>query len=186
MKNILDQIRLFATDAHAGQTRKYSPEPYIVHPVRVMETLAAAGMPLPMLAAALLHDVVEDTPVTAEELSDFLFSVMEQSDAAETFQLVIALTDVYVKPAYPQWNRRKRKDMELQRVAQTSPHAQTIKYADIFDNVHEITSTDPDFAPRYLRECLAILQKIDKGNSALRKLAVDAVQAGLDSLAKQP
>ncbi len=152
MENTLDQVRLFASEAHAGQTRKYSPEPYIVHPIRVMETLSGAGMPMPILAAALLHDVVEDTNVTAKELSDFLFRIMDESDAAETFQLVIELTDVYVKPAYPQWNRRKRKDMELQRVAKTSPDAQTIKYADIFDNVHEITFTDPDFAPRYLRE----------------------------------
>jgi len=182
MDSILEKVRIFATDAHCGQTRKYSPEPYIVHPIRVMKTLATAGMPFPLLAAALLHDVLEDTAVTEKELSIFLHGNMSESDAKETMGLVVELTDVYVKQAYPDWNRRKRKEMELQRIVMTRPDAQTIKYADILDNVQEIASQDPDFAPRYLRECLQILNKIDKGNSDLRKSAMAAVEAGLDLL----
>ena len=182
MEKILNDIRTFATKAHSGQTRKYSPEPYIVHPIRVMQTLQAANMPLPLLAAALLHDVIEDTHISEQQLADFLYSLMDSKDATETIKLVMELTDVYVKSAYPQYNRRKRKDLELQRITRTSPSAQTVKYADILDNVKEIASSDPDFAPRYLRECLAILRKIDKGDTMLRKAAIDAVESGLDSL----
>ncbi len=58
----------FARDAHDGQCRK-SGEPYISHPVEVAIILADLRMDAETLCAALLHDVVEDTPVTKEEVS---------------------------------------------------------------------------------------------------------------------
>ncbi len=57
----------FAYNAHAGQTRK-SGEPYITHPVAVAEILAELRMDAETLAAGLLHDTVEDTAVTFEEI----------------------------------------------------------------------------------------------------------------------
>ena len=86
------------------------------------------------------------------------------------------MTDVYEKSAFPQWNRRKRKKMELERLKQCSPEAQTIKYADILDNSQEITAHAPDFAPRYLEESLSILQEADQGNEALRKLTLEKLK----------
>jgi GTP diphosphokinase / guanosine-3',5'-bis(diphosphate) 3'-diphosphatase len=56
-----------ADHAHAGQTRR-SGEPYIMHPVAVAEILADLELDAVTLSAALLHDVVEDTPVTEEEM----------------------------------------------------------------------------------------------------------------------
>ncbi len=56
-----------AEGSHRGQTRK-SGEPYITHPVQVAEILADLGMPVPVLVAALLHDTVEDTDYSLEEL----------------------------------------------------------------------------------------------------------------------
>jgi GTP pyrophosphokinase len=56
-----------ARDAHGSQTRK-TGEPYITHPIAVAEVLAGYGMDVDTIAAALLHDVVEDTPVTLEEI----------------------------------------------------------------------------------------------------------------------
>jgi GTP pyrophosphokinase len=58
----------FANKAHKGQNRR-SGEPYISHPIAVAEILAELEMDAATLAAALLHDVVEDTPVTEEELT---------------------------------------------------------------------------------------------------------------------
>src|SRR5688500_3177393 len=109
MNVVLQKIRDYADNAHGEQTRKYTPERYIVHPVRVMETVRQYDPRLPMLAAALLHDVLEDTPVTEDELHDFLKTVMSDTDAAETLHLVVEMTDVYVKSAYPRLNRRERK-----------------------------------------------------------------------------
>ncbi|MGE8227800.1 MAG: HD domain-containing protein, partial [Stenotrophomonas sp.] len=54
--------------AHAGQTRK-SGEPYITHPVAVARILAELGLDVETLIAAILHDTIEDTPLTGEELA---------------------------------------------------------------------------------------------------------------------
>lgn len=70
----VDQKRLkkafdFANYAHEGATR-YSGEPYITHPLNVANILASWGQDQTVLEAALLHDVVEDTHVTLEEIED--------------------------------------------------------------------------------------------------------------------
>ena len=59
----------FAEKAHEGQYRK-SGEPYIYHPVAVAEILLSLEMDVTTLVAALLHDVVEDTGVTLEEIKE--------------------------------------------------------------------------------------------------------------------
>ncbi|BBJ95208.1 MULTISPECIES: RelA/SpoT family protein [Xanthomonas] len=66
--------------AHAGQTRK-SGEPYITHPVAVAGVLAELGLDMESLIAAILHDTIEDTPLTREELaSEFGEAVAELVD----------------------------------------------------------------------------------------------------------
>jgi (p)ppGpp synthase/HD superfamily hydrolase len=185
LEDTLEKVRQFADEAHDGQMRKYSPERYIVHPVRVMEICRDYDNRLPVLAAALLHDVLEDTEVNEKALDSFLKSVMSYGAARETLQLVNALTDVYVKSAYPQWNRDTRKAKERERIAHTSATSQTIKYADIIDNCREIVAHDPGFAPRFLKECRSILQVAQKGNSRLYHLAIAAVNAELVSLQRK-
>ena len=64
---LIERAYLVANEAHRSQNRK-SGEPYIVHPVSVACILAELGMDSDSIAAALLHDVVEDTPVTLEEM----------------------------------------------------------------------------------------------------------------------
>jgi (p)ppGpp synthase/HD superfamily hydrolase len=181
MESVLEQIKVFADRAHGSQMRKYTPERYIVHPIRVMEKCREYDSALPVLAAALLHDVLEDTPVGRNEMSDFLGTLMSADDSKQTLDLVVQLTDVFIKSDYPQWNRRTRKEKELERIIETSAQAQTIKYADIIDNSKEISSEDPGFARRYLSECLAILKKADQGNKDLRQIALETVRRGLSA-----
>lgn len=69
MEDILLQIKRYTERVHNGQMRKYSSDKYIVHPIKVMETCSLFKTETAVLTAALLHDVLEDTPVTAEELS---------------------------------------------------------------------------------------------------------------------
>jgi len=164
---ILKQVRDFADNAHGSQQRKYTPERYIVHPERVMENLKNYTSDIAVLSAALLHDVLEDTATTKEEIIVFLSKLMDQQDVKKTIDLVVELTDVYIKEDYPQWNRKKRKAMEQERVSKTSPDAQTIKYADIMDNCNEIVKHDRHFAPVFLTECKRNLDVMDKGNKTL-------------------
>ncbi|HYH57162.1 MAG TPA: HD domain-containing protein, partial [Anseongella sp.] len=72
MEETLDEIKDFAGRAHRAQKRKYAGEPYIVHPVRVMEICREYTDDIPLLAAALLHDVLEDTAVRKAEMREFL------------------------------------------------------------------------------------------------------------------
>jgi (p)ppGpp synthase/HD superfamily hydrolase len=183
MESILEQVKDFADQAHGEQTRKYTPERYIVHPVRVMEMVRQYKPDITLLAAALLHDVLEDTPVNKQAIKDFLDERMPAAQVARTIQLVEELTDVYVKANYPHWNRRKRKAKEMERMAQTSADAQTIKYADIIDNCSEIAQQDPEFAKVFLRECKALLGKMDKGNRELYGKAIELVEGKLKEIA---
>lgn len=182
MEAVLQKIRDYADKAHGKQQRKYTPDRYIVHPVRVMELCRRQAAGLPVLAAALLHDVLEDTPVTEESLQKFLQSVMKEAEAAETLRLVVELTDVYTRQRHPRWNRKKRKAKEAARIQKTSADAQTVKYADIIDNCREIVEHDPDFAKLFLCECKNLLTRMPDGNAALRQEAVETVNRCLQKV----
>jgi len=182
MEQILSGIRDFADRAHGEQTRRYSADRYIVHPVRVMEICRQHTNDLAILAAAILHDVLEDTEVKKDEMDNFLRDIMETNQAQRTLKFVVELTDIYVKKNFPEWNRRKRKSKEADRLSTISPEAQTIKYADIIDNSGEIASQDPDFAWLYLEEATVLLDKMTKGNRQLRALAIETVKAEKEML----
>lgn len=181
---VLDRVRDFADRAHGSQKRKYTDEKYIVHPERVMKLCQEYTSKNAVLAAALLHDVLEDTDTSKEEIFEFLTDVMGYGAAQKTVQLVEQLTDVYEKKRYPQWNRDKRKSMEAERLAKVSAEAQTIKYADIADNTQEIVEHDPGFSRRYLQECRVLLQKMTKGHSKLRYHALKLVEENLKRVGK--
>lgn len=68
--NLILKAAAFARQAHADQRRKYNDRPYIQHPARVAGRVAAhPQVTEAMVAAAFLHDVVEDTPHTLDEVS---------------------------------------------------------------------------------------------------------------------
>ena len=182
MQDILEQIKDFADRAHGEQKRKYTPERYIVHPVRVMETCKEYTNDITILAAALLHDVLEDTPIIRDEMKTFLLTLVDPEKAERTVKLVEQLTDQFIHKNYPQWNRRKRKQKEAERLSKVSGEAQTIKYADIMDNSAEIINQDNDFAHVYLFECMAILKKIDKGDKRLYQRAVELLEKCIGQL----
>jgi guanosine-3',5'-bis(diphosphate) 3'-pyrophosphohydrolase len=182
MEEVLQKVREFADTAHGEQMRKYTPDRYIVHPVRVMEICRLHSSSLAVLCAALLHDVLEDTPVNRTDIYEFLKTLMPEAEAHQAIELVVELTDVYTKAKFPKWNRKKRRAAEEERMSQTSPEAQTIKYADIMDNCREIVGHDPDFARVFLRECRNLLQVMMNGHPELYRQAKQTVQAARQSL----
>ncbi|WIJ24142.1 HD domain-containing protein [Devosia sp. RR2S18] len=159
----------FAAAAHGSinQRRKYTGEPYIVHPIAVAEIVRTVPHEGPMIAAALLHDVVEDTPVTIEEiLNEF---------GREVGELVDWLTDVS-GPA--DGNRRKRKHLDLLHTAKATPAAKTIKLADLIDNTRTTAKYDPSFWRVYKREKIALLEVLKEGDSTLWRRAAEAASQG--------
>lgn len=176
---ILDKVTDFGDQAHGNQLRKYAPDRYMVHPVRVMQKCRTVSDDIAVLTAALLHDVIEDTPVNRHEIEKYLSTLISPEKARKATELVVDLSDVYVKENYRSLNRRQRKAKELERLKKIHPDAQTIKYADILDNTLEIVVKDPDFARVYLREVKEVLQNLTQGHSGLHKEALEAVNAGL-------
>ncbi|HEY0742937.1 MAG TPA: HD domain-containing protein [Chryseosolibacter sp.] len=175
----VEKVKMFADEAHGEQMRKFAKERYIVHPIRVMEIVREYSQEVPLLAASLLHDVLEDTQVTPEQLKLFLDSVMNQAESDETFKLVTELTDVFTKTNYPNLNRRTRRTREAERLADVSSDAHTVKYADIIDNVLDISKHDTDFALPYMRESKQLLQHMTNGNPALYARALDVVNGAM-------
>lgn len=83
--NRIHQAIVFATERHAGQLRKGTELPYIVHPMEVMTILSRITDHAPLLMAGILHDTVEDTDTTIEEIAALF--------GEETAQLVDAHTE---------------------------------------------------------------------------------------------
>ena len=156
----LDKAIQFATKAHEGQTRKYTGEPYIVHPLSVMEIVKTVDHTEEMLMAAVLHDTVEDTDVTLQDIDREFGPVVAQ--------LVEELTDVS-KPE--DGNRAFRKGLDREHSAQASAQGQTIKVADLISNTKSITEHDPHFAKVYMKEKALLLQLLDKADEILLKKA---------------
>ena len=142
----------FAKDAHGGQLRKYTNDPYILHPIAVAEMVKDAGGDENMVNAALLHDVLEDTNVTHSELRAFLFQRFVTVSASDILNLVVELTDVFTKEDFPDLNRKARKTLEATRLSNVSDRAKQIKRMDIEHNSESIMEHDPKFAKVFLEE----------------------------------
>ena len=70
MGKLLDKAIVFATKAHEGQLRKGTDIPYILHPLEAASIVATMTTDDEILAGAVLHDVVEDTNTTIEQIRD--------------------------------------------------------------------------------------------------------------------
>lgn len=165
--NVVHKAQVYALAAHAAvnQRRKYTNESYIVHPAEVAKTVAEIPESTPeMVAAAWLHDVVEDTEVT---ISDINISFGE-----EIAKLVFWLTDASKKT---DGNRATRKAIDREHIAKAPAEAQTIKLADIISNVKSIAEHDPDFAVVYLKEKKMQLEVLTKGDKKLHAIATELV-----------
>lgn len=154
----------FATAAHEAvkQKRKYTGASYIEHPIAVASIVQSVPHTREMLAAAYLHDVVEDTGVTLQTIEDFF--------GPNVRELVYWLTDTS-KPK--DGNREKRKAIDRAHSAAAPPDAQTIKLADIIENTATIDQYDPEFARVYRKEKELLLEVMTKGDATLYRTACE-------------
>lgn len=146
----------YATGAHGNQKRKYTGEDYVTHCIAVAETVALVTDDAEVIAAAVLHDTIEDTPCT---FTDILLAF-----GPRVAQLVLEVTDAS-KPA--DGNRATRKLIDLAHLAKSSPEGATIKLADIIDNSKDILAHDANFAKVYLKEKAAALEVLQHGSPVL-------------------
>tara|TARA_B110000503_G_C7044279_1_gene369564 strand:+ start:52 stop:609 length:558 start_codon:yes stop_codon:yes gene_type:complete len=172
----LEQIKVLATRLHGGQKRKYSGDPYVSHTFRVSDTVKENGGDEAMIYAAILHDVLEDTPTTESELLTEMMAIVEPGMAMNVIRLVNELTDIFTHESYPDMNRAGRKEMEAIRMGRISPRAQTIKYADLLDNGKDILLNDPKFAKVYIKEKEVILRYMNRGNKTLYQRCLDFIK----------
>jgi len=162
---VVNKALAYATDAHKGQVRKYTGEPYIVHPIEVMETVSRVMDDPEVKAAALLHDVVEDTPVSIKDIEDVF--------GPRVAALVSDLTDVS-KPE--DGNRATRKELDRQHSAKALPDSKSVKLADLISNARSIVEEDPHFAKVFMKEKALLLEVLTEGNPQLFSLAAKIVE----------
>ena len=168
----------FAARKHRDQRRKdKEASPYINHPIAVSLVLAETGgiADVAVLSAAILHDTLEDTDTTSEEL--------EAAFGVRIRKLVEEVTDDKSLP------KAKRKELQIAHAAQLSPDAVLIKLGDKISNVLDVMHSPPaDWNLERRREYLdwaeAVVRNCRKVNAALEQhfshMLAEGRQAFLD------
>jgi len=132
MLDLLERAERFARVCHAGQCRKgAAKEPYTIHLEEVSSLVEAWGGSNEAIAAAWLHDTVEDCPPTSHE--DL---VAEFGDRVANF--VAELTDDKSLP------KPKRKELQIENALKKTPEAALVKLADKTSNVGAIAESPPE------------------------------------------
>lgn len=163
----IHRVKRFARYHHqaVNQRRKYTGDPYIVHPAAVVAIVRSVPHTPEMIAAAWLHDTVEDTQATLEEIERHFGSIVAR--------LVRMLTNI-AEPHHG--NRATRVAMNITHTGGATAEAKTIKLADIIHNAQDIARFDPDFACVYLREKRLQLEVLREGDATLWRIADDLIR----------
>ncbi|MFD1336905.1 HD domain-containing protein [Oceanobacillus iheyensis] len=124
-----EKAKTFATKAHQGQTRKNSDEAYITHPIRVAQRLELEGCSDALVCAAYLHDVVEDTPVTIDDI---------QYEFGKEIALLVA---AHTEDKSKSWKERKQHTIKS---IQNAP--KEVKYLIIADKLDNLIELEKEYA----------------------------------------
>ena len=152
--NFIEKAHIFAKTAHKDQKRKFTLEPYILHPEHTAQLLweATSGKATQYeYAAALLHDVVEDTVITIDEIGRYF--------GAEVMDLVSELTTNEVE------KEKEGKDKYLSKsMNKMTNKALNIKLCDRLSNVISLDNekVPTKFVNKYYNETLYILNNLDR------------------------
>ena len=128
--DLLDRAIIFAVRAHAGTERRGKGFPYIVHPMEAVSIVATMTSDQEMLAAAALHDTVEDTDVTVEQLREEFGERVAHLVAEESDVLYEGLSEA------ESWHARKQ--MAIDRLSATSHDAKIVALGDKLSNMRAI------------------------------------------------
>ena len=127
---LVDKAIKFAVDAHANTERRGKGFPYVIHVLEAMEIVATITNDPELLAAAALHDTVEDTDVTVDQIrAEFGERIAGLVDA-ETTEMVAGLTET------ESW--RMRRESSIKRLAASSRDAKIVAMGDKLSNMRAI------------------------------------------------
>lgn len=152
-----------ADRAHEGQKRKYTNFPYIMHPARVAGRVGILpGVTEEMVAAAYLHDVLEDTTITREEI--------EEVTNAQVGFYVDCMTNKSKGTGLP---RAERKALDRRHLSEVPQEVKLIKAIDRMDNLLEMRGAPADFKRLYAEESLLLAEALgtDPVVDELRRIA---------------
>ena len=127
---LLDRAIVFALRAHAGTERRGMGFPYIVHPLEAVEIVATMTADQELLAAAALHDTVEDTDVTIEQI--------REEFGEHIASLVEAESDIKVTGVSKEESWRIRKQAAIDRLAAAPLDAKMVALGDKLSNMRAI------------------------------------------------
>jgi (p)ppGpp synthase/HD superfamily hydrolase len=165
--------RALATGAHGAikQVRKYTGDPYIVHPQAVAGLIEAVPThSWEMLCVAWLHDVLEDTGVDRGTIID-MFGV-------DVGLGVWYLTNVEKEAG----NRARRHAINIERLAFAPDWVKTVKVADLMDNTATIVQHDPNFAPLYLKEKESVMEVLVGADRVLWQMTWEQLERSKEQL----
>ena len=161
----------FAAEKHRHQKRKDSEgTPYINHPIKVALTLADGGeFDTSLLVAAVLHDTIEDTQTTAEEI--------QQEFGQEVVAIVLEVTDD------KSLTKEERKQMQVLHASKKSLAAKKLKLADKICNVNDIMHHPPQHWTlerklNYLEWAEQVLKGLQGANPTLENRLKEMIQVG--------
>lgn len=128
--SVLDKAISYALNAHAGTERRGKGFPYIVHPMEAVAIVATITTDQDLLAAAALHDVIEDTPVSADDIKETFGDRIASLVAAETDNNIAG------KSESESWQERKQ--AAINRLASASRDAKIVAMGDKLSNMRAI------------------------------------------------
>lgn len=128
--DLLDRAIVFAVRAHAGTERRGKGFPYIVHPLEAVEIVATITPDQELLSAAALHDTVEDTAVTVEDI--------RKEFGPRIARLVAAESDVFPEGQSEEQSWHARKQAAIDRLAHASHDAKIVAIGDKLSNMRAI------------------------------------------------
>lgn len=128
--SFLDKAIMFAVKAHAGTERRGKGFPYIVHPLEAMEIVASISPDQELLAAAALHDTIEDTDITVADI--------RREFGERVAELVEAESDKFAEGVSEEDSWHQRKQAAIDRLAQAPFDAKIVAMGDKLSNMRAI------------------------------------------------
>ena len=134
-RSLIEEASLYASNAHSGQMRK-SGIPYEEHPFEVARILSENGMDAEVIAAGILHDVVEDTEITSKDI--------EERFGIEISFLVDGVTKIDALPSQSRELRQAETFRKMLLSMARDPRVILIKFADRLHNLRTLRYMKPD------------------------------------------